>query len=107
MYAKLTQVLIFDALLMLFLVILPEIVCVLSLSIEASWANYAVNCVLFFAELYPVCSNAIAIIVITPYRRRVARALSHFRHSTIRVIPLNRVQTVRTREKQRSTRERC
>ena len=91
MYATLTLVLIIDALLATCLAGLPLLMLALSLFIGASWAHYAFKCAIFFAELYPVCSNAIAILVITPYRRRVARAFAHFRHSITQPIPLHGV----------------
>ena len=76
-----TNVLIGDVLIALFIVVIPILVVVYAIANSQPYGTFAFKISLLLADFYPFCSNIIAIVFITPYRRRVAQTLrlSRFR----------------------------
>ena len=76
-----TYVLIGDMLISLFIVVIPILVVVYAIANNGPYGTFAYKFTILLADCYPFSSNIIAIVFITPYRRRVAQT---FRLSRLR-----------------------
>ena len=76
-----TNVLICDVLITLFIVVIPILVVAYAIANSEPYSTFAYKIAILLADCYPFSSNIIAIVFITPYRRRVAQTfrLSRFR----------------------------